>query len=89
MSALRRNTPRFLPAGSPRKGLKPFLTIYSTFLQRAYDMTIHDIAIQKLNVALCMDRAGIERRRWPDASRLVRHRLSASHPELGPHAAEG
>lgn len=39
--------------------LKPFLTIYSTFMQRAYDMIIHDIALQNLNVALCMDRAGL------------------------------
>jgi 1-deoxy-D-xylulose-5-phosphate synthase len=39
--------------------MKPFLTIYSTFLQRAYDMIIHDIALQNLNVALCMDRAGL------------------------------
>lgn len=41
------------------QGMKPFLTIYSTFMQRAYDMIIHDIALQNLNVALCMDRAGL------------------------------
>lgn len=41
------------------QGFKPFLAIYSTFMQRAYDMIIHDIALQKLNVALCMDRAGL------------------------------
>jgi 1-deoxy-D-xylulose-5-phosphate synthase len=41
------------------QGLKPFLTIYSTFMQRAYDMIIHDIALQNLNVCLCMDRAGL------------------------------
>jgi len=41
------------------QGMKPFLAIYSTFMQRAYDMIIHDIALQKLNVALCMDRAGL------------------------------
>ncbi len=45
--------------GLATQGLKPFLAIYSTFFQRAYDMAIHDIAIQKLNVALCMDRAGL------------------------------
>ncbi len=45
--------------GLATQGLKPFLTIYSTFMQRAYDMIIHDIALQKLNVALCMDRAGL------------------------------
>ncbi len=41
------------------QGMKPFLAIYSTFMQRAYDMIIHDIALQNLNVALCMDRAGL------------------------------
>lgn len=41
------------------QGFKPFLAIYSTFMQRAYDMIVHDIALQKLNVALCMDRAGL------------------------------
>ena len=59
MSELRRNTLRFLPADFATQGLKPFLTIYSTFMQRAYDMIIHDIALQNLNVALCMDRAGL------------------------------
>jgi 1-deoxy-D-xylulose-5-phosphate synthase len=39
--------------------MKPFLVIYSTFMQRAYDMIIHDIALQNLDVALCMDRAGL------------------------------
>jgi 1-deoxy-D-xylulose-5-phosphate synthase len=46
-------------AGLSTQGFKPFLTIYSTFMQRAYDMIIHDIALQNLNVALCMDRAGL------------------------------
>ncbi len=41
------------------QGLKPFLAIYSTFMQRAYDMILHDIALQNLNVCLCMDRAGL------------------------------
>ena len=45
--------------GLAAQGHKPFLTIYSTFMQRAYDMIIHDIALQNLNVALCMDRAGL------------------------------
>src|SRR6478672_11956783 len=45
--------------GLATQGLKPFLTIYSSFMQRAYDMNIHDIALQNLNVALCMDRAGL------------------------------
>ena len=41
------------------QGMKPFLAIYSTFMQRSYDMIIHDLALQNLNVALCMDRAGL------------------------------
>lgn len=41
------------------QGFKPFLAIYSTFMQRAYDMIIHDMALQNLNVALCMDRGGL------------------------------
>ena len=45
--------------GLATQGLKPFLTIYSTFMQRAYDMVIHDIALQNLNIAICMDRAGL------------------------------
>jgi 1-deoxy-D-xylulose-5-phosphate synthase len=40
-------------------GFRPFLTIYSTFMQRAYDMIIHDIALQNLPVRLCMDRGGL------------------------------
>ncbi len=46
-------------AGLAAQGFKPFLAIYSTFMQRAYDMIIHDIALQNLNVALCMDRGGL------------------------------
>ena len=46
-------------AGMATRGMKPFLTIYSTFMQRAFDMIVHDIALQNLNVALCMDRAGL------------------------------
>src|SRR5262245_51008158 len=45
--------------GLATQGLQPFLAIYSTFFQRAYDMAIHDIAIQNLSVKLCMDRAGL------------------------------
>ena len=46
-------------AGIATRGMKPFLSIYSTFMQRAFDMIVHDIALQNLNVALCMDRAGL------------------------------
>lgn len=45
--------------GLATQGMKPFLAIYSTFMQRAYDMIVHDIALQNLDVALCMDRAGL------------------------------
>ncbi|MDB9742098.1 1-deoxy-D-xylulose-5-phosphate synthase [Akkermansiaceae bacterium] len=45
--------------GHACEGLKPFLTIYSTFMQRAYDMIIHDIALQNLPVRICLDRAGL------------------------------
>ncbi len=41
------------------QGFKPFLAIYSTFMQRAYDMLVHDAALQNLNLAICMDRAGL------------------------------
>lgn len=46
-------------AGMAKDGLMPFCNIYSTFMQRAYDNVIHDIAIQKLNVVMCLDRAGL------------------------------
>ncbi|MEO7932183.1 MAG: 1-deoxy-D-xylulose-5-phosphate synthase [Chthoniobacterales bacterium] len=45
--------------GLATQGFTPFLAIYSTFMQRAYDMIVHDICLQNLNVALCMDRAGL------------------------------
>jgi 1-deoxy-D-xylulose-5-phosphate synthase len=48
-----------LAAGMATQGLIPFCAIYSTFLQRAYDQIIHDVAIQKLPVIFCIDRAGI------------------------------
>jgi 1-deoxy-D-xylulose-5-phosphate synthase len=46
-------------AGLACEGLKPVVAIYSTFLQRAYDQLIHDVAIQKLPVVFALDRAGI------------------------------
>ncbi|MDM8208303.1 1-deoxy-D-xylulose-5-phosphate synthase [Bacteroides gallinaceum] len=45
--------------GMAKEGLLPFCNIYSSFMQRAYDNVIHDVAIQKLNVVLCLDRAGL------------------------------
>jgi 1-deoxy-D-xylulose-5-phosphate synthase len=46
-------------AGLATEGFKPFVTIYSTFLQRAYDQVVHDVAIQRLPVRFAMDRAGL------------------------------
>ncbi|MFN5810031.1 MAG: 1-deoxy-D-xylulose-5-phosphate synthase [Burkholderiales bacterium] len=46
-------------AGLACEGLKPVVAIYSTFLQRAYDQLIHDVALQKLPMVLALDRAGI------------------------------
>lgn len=45
--------------GMAQDGLLPFCNIYSSFMQRAYDNVIHDVAIQKLNVVFCLDRAGL------------------------------
>ncbi|MCD4817492.1 MAG: 1-deoxy-D-xylulose-5-phosphate synthase [Candidatus Cloacimonetes bacterium] len=45
--------------GLATQGIKPFVAIYSTFLQRAFDQVIHDIALQKLPVVFCLDRAGL------------------------------
>ena len=46
-------------AGLAKEGLQPFCSIYSTFLQRAFDEVIHDVAIQNLPVTFCIDRAGL------------------------------
>ncbi|CAL2092027.1 1-deoxy-D-xylulose-5-phosphate synthase [Tenacibaculum sp. 190524A02b] len=48
-----------LAAGMASEGLIPYCNIYSTFLQRAYDQIIHDVALQKLPVIFCLDRAGL------------------------------
>lgn len=46
-------------AGLATQGLVPFCNIYSSFMQRAYDQVIHDVAVQNLNVVFCLDRAGL------------------------------
>ena len=46
-------------AGMAKEGLKPVFAVYSSFLQRAYDQLVHDIAIQNLPVVICIDRAGL------------------------------
>lgn len=48
-----------MAAGMAKEGLIPFVPIYSSFYQRAYDQVIHDVAIQNLPVIMCVDRAGI------------------------------
>ncbi|MEO6611990.1 MAG: 1-deoxy-D-xylulose-5-phosphate synthase [Chitinophagaceae bacterium] len=48
-----------LSAGMATQGMKVFCNIYSSFMQRAYDQVVHDVAIQKLPVILCLDRAGL------------------------------
>lgn len=48
-----------LAAGMATQGLLPFCVIYSTFLQRAYDQILHDVALQDLKVVFCVDRAGL------------------------------
>jgi len=46
-------------SGLARQGIKPFIALYSTFTQRCYDQIVHDVALDNLNVVLCIDRAGI------------------------------
>lgn len=46
-------------AGLATQGLIPFCNIYSSFMQRAYDQVVHDVALQKLSVIFCLDRAGV------------------------------
>lgn len=48
-----------LAAGMATKGIKPFVAIYSTFMQRALDQVIHDVALPRLPVVFCLDRAGL------------------------------
>ena len=48
-----------LAAGMALNGLKPFVALYSTFLQRAYDQVVHDVCIQRAPVVFCIDRAGL------------------------------
>ncbi len=48
-----------LSAGMAKEGLIPFCNIYSSFMQRAYDQVIHDVALQNLHVIFCLDRAGL------------------------------
>ncbi|MFZ4455899.1 MAG: 1-deoxy-D-xylulose-5-phosphate synthase [Bacteroidales bacterium] len=46
-------------AGMAKEGLMPFCNVYSSFMQRAYDQIIHDVALQKINMVMCLDRSGL------------------------------
>src|SRR5690606_11867981 len=48
-----------MAAGLAISGMRPYVAIYSTFLQRAYDQILHDVCMQNLPVAFCIDRAGL------------------------------
>ena len=76
MSASPSSTRVTFAAGLATEGYKPFAAIYSTFLQRAYDQVVHDVAIQRLPVRFAHRPRRPRRRRRPDPCRLVRHRLS-------------
>ena len=62
-------------AGLAAQGYKPFVAIYSTFLQRAYDQVVHDVAIQNLPVRFAMDRAGLVGADGATHAGIVRPRL--------------
>ncbi len=48
-----------MAGGLAKEGMKPYICVYSTFLQRAYDQIVHDICLQNLDVVFCIDRAGL------------------------------
>ena len=73
-------------AGASTSNIKPVCAIYSTFLQRAYDQIVHDVAVQNLPVVFALDRAGLRRRRRPDAHGPLRYRLPAHAAQ---HDADG
>ena len=72
-------------AGLACEGMKPFAAIYSTFLQRAYDQVVHDVAIQSLPVRFALDRAGLVGCRRADPCRLFRSRLSRLSAQFRHH----
>ena len=76
-------------AGLATQGYKPFVAIYSTFLQRAYDQVVHDVAIQRLPVRFMMDRAGLVGADGPTHAGLVRPRLSRLPAGFRPHGGGG
>ena len=64
-----------MAAGMAREGMIPIVPIYSSFYQRAYDQVIHDIAMQKLPVIMCVDRSGIVGKDRRNSSRIIRYVL--------------
>ena len=72
-------------AGLAAEGMKPFCAIYSTFLQRAYDQVVHDVAIQNLPVRFAIDRAGLVGADGADPCRRLRRRLSRLPARLRAH----
>ena len=76
-------------AGLAAAGMVPFCNIYSTFMQRAYDNVIHDVAIQDLPVVMCLDRGRSGRRGRRDASRSLRHGGLRLRADTGDRCADG
>ena len=76
-------------AGLATEGMKPFCAIYSTFLQRAYDQVVHDVAIQSLPVRFAMDRAGLVGADGATHAGSLRHRLSRHPAQFRRHGAGG
>ena len=76
-------------AGLAAEGYKPFAAIYSTFLQRAYDQVVHDVAVQKLPVRFAIDRAGLVGADGPDPCGRVRYGVSDLPAEHGRHGGGG
>ena len=73
-------------AGMATEGMKPFCAIYSTFLQRAYDQVVHDVALQSLPVRFALDRAGLVGADGATHAGRLRHRLSRLPAQ---HGADG